>query len=124
MTDNNTTKVVITAAIPGSIFFGALFFIIGLVIYQDLYLGFMLGLFAWIATIVCPLFLIPVAGPILFGFSTWVWGWPGAIANALSLPSGGAPAAAWFIPTIFTFVIGIIFTIIVVVVIIAAIADN
>jgi len=124
MTDDSRAKKAAGAIIPGSIFWGVIFFIIGLILYQDLYTAFMLGLFAWIATVVMLLYCVPILGIIMYVYSTWIWDWPGVIAGALNVPSGGAAATAWFFPAIVGLIVGIILTVVVVAVIICLVADK
>lgn len=117
MEDKDTIGKTISISIPGSIAWGIIFFIVGLIKYGDIVQALMLGLFAWISTIVALLFLIPVVGIILF-IGSFSWGWGESIANALGLVVDNATSTAWLVPTIFTLVIGSILSLIVVVVVV------
>lgn len=110
MTSNNNTKSA-EIVIPGSICMGIIFFIIGLLVYQDFFQALMLGLFAWLMTIITIIYIVPYAGIALFILTIWVWKWPETIGSVLGLPVDGLTVTALFLPGLVYFTIGVAITI-------------
>ncbi len=94
------------------VFWGVIFFVIGLFVYGNFDSALMLGIFGFPSAFISLLFLIPFAGIILWISATFFWDWKGVTARALGLnPSDTVVLWCWYVPTIIYLVIGIIFSI-------------
>lgn len=94
------------------VIWGLVFFIIGLFYYREFDAAVMIGVCAFVYALLSLAFIIPFAiGIVLWFLASFTFDWIGTIASVMDLKVSTIVAWAWYVPSIIYFVVGIVFTV-------------